>query len=360
MIRFKGVSKSYDGVTVVSDLNIGIKEGEFCVLVGESGCGKSTTLKMVNRLTEPTSGKILIKGREINSVNPENLRRSIGYVIQNTGLFPHMNVGENIAVVPKLLKWSKNKIEDRISYLMELMSLDRNSYMLKYPKELSGGQAQRVGVARALAADPEIVLMDEPFGALDPITKSKLQNELIKLQRQLSKTIIFVTHDIDEAVKMADKIIIMKEGKVLKYDTPENILNLGDNDFIKKFVGADRGLKKLSRLLVKDYMSECKFVKNTDNTKYIIEKMSGEIFLWVINDRNQLMGWLNNDKSLYSGKNISDLTETSIKDLKVTPDTSLKDVLSVMMSEGILILPVVDESGKLSGQISLSQMVANG
>ncbi|MDQ3509640.1 MAG: ATP-binding cassette domain-containing protein [Actinomycetota bacterium] len=255
MIEFREVSKTYEGSDspVVNDLSFEIPEGEICVLVGPSGCGKTTSMRMVNRLIEPTNGEILIDGEPNTAMSGTELRRKIGYAIQQIGLFPHRTIAENVGTVPGLLDWQKKRVTDRTDSLLELVGLDPGQYRDRYPVELSGGQQQRVGVARAMAADPPIMLMDEPFGAVDPITRDRLQDEFLNIQKDIRKTIVFVTHDIDEAIKMGDKIAILEEGGVLaQYDTPENILAHPNSDFVSSFVGADRVLKRLSLLKVGD------------------------------------------------------------------------------------------------------------
>jgi osmoprotectant transport system ATP-binding protein len=255
MIEFRDVSKTYPGSDrpVVNDLSFEILEGEICVLVGPSGCGKTTTMRMVNRLIEPTAGEILIDGEPNTAMSGTGLRRKIGYAIQQIGLFPHRTIAENIATVPSLLGWDKQRIRGRVDELLELVGLDADEYRNRYPAELSGGQQQRVGVARAMAADPPIMLMDEPFGAVDPITRERLQDEFLGIQKDIKKTIVFVTHDIDEAIKMGDKIAILKQGGFLaQYDTPENILSNPNSEFVASFVGNDRILKRLSLLRVGD------------------------------------------------------------------------------------------------------------
>jgi len=255
MIEFRGVSKTYQGSEspVVNDLSFEIPEGEICVLVGPSGCGKTTTMRMVNRLIEPTEGEILIGGEANTAMSGTQLRRRIGYAIQQIGLFPHRTIAENIATVPSLLGWEKQRTAERVDELLELVGLSSDDYRDRYPAELSGGQQQRVGVARAMAADPPIMLMDEPFGAVDPITRERLQDEFLGIQQNIKKTIVFVTHDIDEAIKMGDKIAILKQGGFLaQYDTPENILSNPDSEFVASFVGNDRILKRLSLLRVGD------------------------------------------------------------------------------------------------------------
>jgi osmoprotectant transport system ATP-binding protein len=255
MIEFRDVSKTYPGsdTSVVNHLSFEVPEGEICVLVGPSGCGKTTTMRMVNRLIEPTDGEILIDGEPNTAMSGTQLRRKIGYAIQQIGLFPHRTIATNIATVPSLLGWDKQRVRGRVDELLELVGLDADEYRNRYPAELSGGQQQRVGVARAMAADPPIMLMDEPFGAVDPITRERLQDEFLNIQQNIKKTIVFVTHDIDEAIKMGDKIAILKQGGYLaQYDTPENILSNPNSEFVASFVGTDRILKRLSLVRVGD------------------------------------------------------------------------------------------------------------
>ncbi len=255
MIELQGVGKIYPGsdVPAVADLDLNIPKGEILVLVGPSGCGKSTTLRLINRMIEPTSGRIIFDGEDVTTVNADKLRRQIGYVIQQIGLFPHQTIAQNIATVPKLLGWDKAKISARVDELLEITGLDPNQYRDRYPKELSGGQAQRVGVARALGGDPDVLLMDEPFGAIDPITRDRLQNEFLRLQAELKKTIVFVTHDIDEAIKMGDRIAILGEQSVIRqFDTPERILAYPVDDFVADFIGSGSTLKGLNFERVRD------------------------------------------------------------------------------------------------------------
>ncbi|CAN5301389.1 betaine/proline/choline family ABC transporter ATP-binding protein [soil metagenome] len=254
-ILLEGVSKLYDGQSVpaVDNVTLEIPAGEIVMLVGPSGCGKTTTMKMINRLIEPTSGRILIGDEDVTHQDPDQLRRRIGYVIQGAGLFPHLTVGDNIALVPRLLKWDKKRTSDRVDELLDLVSLEPEKYRDRYPRELSGGQQQRIGVARALAADPPVLLMDEPFGAVDPITRQRLQDELLRLQEELHKTIVFVTHDFDEAVKLGDRIAILQVGsKIVQYDTPEQILANPADDFVSDFVGHGAALKQLTLTRVRD------------------------------------------------------------------------------------------------------------
>ncbi len=249
MIKLDNVTKAFEtqaGAALAADrVSFEVAEGEICVLLGPSGCGKTTTLKMVNRLVQPTSGKIYINGKDTDAYDPVELRRTIGYVIQQIGLFPNMTVEENICVVPKLLGWDMNKARTRAAELLATINLEPAIFLKRYPKELSGGQQQRVGVARALAADPPVLLMDEPFGAIDPINREVIQDEFLKIHRRLKKTVMFVSHDIDEAVKMADKVAIFRMGKLEQFDSPDNILAHPINEFIADFVGSDRTLKRL-------------------------------------------------------------------------------------------------------------------
>ncbi len=253
-IRFENVSKSYGAGEAVDNLDISVEQGELVVLLGPSGCGKTTTLRMINRLVEPTSGTIYVNGSDVARQDLQHLRRGIGYVIQATGLFPHLTIEQNVEVVPKLLGWSKAKRRERARELLALVGLEPASYAERYPGELSGGEQQRVGVARALAADPPIMLMDEPFGAVDPLTRDRLQGEFQELQRSLRKTVVFVTHDLDEAVRLADRICLMKDGGVEQFATPEELLSRPATEFAEKFVGPLRALKRLGRLRVGELM----------------------------------------------------------------------------------------------------------
>lgn len=248
MIKFISVSKSYGNFPALKDINIEVNKGESVVLLGPSGCGKSTSLRLINRLIDATSGVIEIDGQDHNKLNIEELRRGIGYVIQNIGLLPHYNVFQNIAIVPHLLKWSNNKIEKRVDELLDMVGLDSTDYLLKYPHQLSGGEAQRIGVARALAADPPILLMDEPFGAVDPIIRKKLQNEFLEIQKKVRKSIVLVTHDIDEAFLLGDKIAILKDGEIKAFDKGISLLTNTDDIFVKQFLGSDSHLMLLGQI----------------------------------------------------------------------------------------------------------------
>lgn len=237
-LAFKDVAKSFNGIDAIKHISFQVMEGETLVLIGTSGCGKTTTLKMINRLVEPTSGLIELEGKNISDHDPIELRRSIGYVIQSIGLFPHMTIGENISIVPELMNWPQDKIDARVKELLMMVGLDADTYMGRYPAELSGGQQQRIGVARALAADPPLILMDEPFGALDPITREQLQNEFLSLLETIKKTIVFVTHDIFEAAKLADRLALMDEGQIIQIGTPQEIIEQPENQQVIDFLGS--------------------------------------------------------------------------------------------------------------------------
>jgi osmoprotectant transport system ATP-binding protein len=347
MIDLQNVFKKYGATTAVNNLNLEVKTGEICVLIGPSGCGKTTTLKMINRLIEPSSGRILIDGRDSSSLKPFELRRGIGYAIQSVGLFPHLTVAENIAVVPKLLGWQKPKIEARVMELLELIGLEPNRYATAYPKALSGGQAQRVGVARALAADPSVLLFDEPFGAVDPLTRERLQNEFLELQKRLQKTVVFVTHDIDEAIKLSDRIAIMKDGKLEQYATPEEMLEQPANDFVRDFIGADRGLKRLARVSVLEVMRPSAGVKLEDQND-----QTASVF--VVDSSGVLRGWLNPKAS---GAHDA-FSAHQWQEISVFENTNVREALSRMISLGFQVLPVVNEAGVLKGELTLEQAMS--
>ncbi len=296
-IHLEDVVKKYPGqrTPAVDSLSLTIPAGEIVMLVGPSGCGKTTSLKMINRLIEPTSGTISIDGKDVRTQGHDELRRHVGYVIQGGSLFPHMTVEKNIAIVPKLLGWSSSRIAERVSDLLDLVGLDPAKYRGRYPRELSGGQQQRVGVARGLAADPPVILMDEPFGAVDPITRQRLQDELLSIQRELRKTIVCVTHDIDEAIKLGDRIVILQEGAhVAQYDTPENILAAPADDFVSDFVGSGSTLKQLSLARVNEIeLGAWTTARVGDSVDEAIKRaqVAGHDGVVVLDDRGRPIGW---------------------------------------------------------------------
>jgi len=256
LLKFKNVSKTYNSdVEALKGVTFDVNEGEFVILLGPSGCGKTTLLRMVNQLEDITAGDILLNDQSVQSMDKIKMRRDIGYVIQSTGLFPNMTIEKNAMIVPDLLGWDRKKKSDRFNYLMDLIGLNPDEYRNRYPHELSGGQQQRIGVARALAADPPVMLMDEPFGALDPIIRTRLQEEFLNIQKEIKKTILFVSHDIDEAVKMGDRIALLQDGKIMQYDRPVEILNKPRNEFVSEFVGQDRILKSMSLYSITDLMN---------------------------------------------------------------------------------------------------------
>jgi osmoprotectant transport system ATP-binding protein len=297
-IELIDVVKRYPGQKepAVGNLSLTVPAGEMVMFVGPSGCGKTTSLKMLNRLIEPTSGKILIDGDDITTKDPTQLRRSIGYVIQGGGLMPHMTVADNIGLVPKLLKWDQQRIRDRVDELMEMTGLDPKVFRDRYPRELSGGQQQRVGVARGLAADPPVVLMDEPFGAVDPITRQRLQDELLILQEELQKTIVFVTHDVDEAVKLGDRILILQEGaQIAQYDTPAAILGAPANDFVADFIGAGSRLKQLSLARVRDItLDQPQTCRVGESTAEVVRRVeaAGEGSVVILDEKDRPREWV--------------------------------------------------------------------
>ena len=295
MITFDAVRKQYpDGTVAVDDLNLEVEEGEVVVLVGPSGCGKTTSMRMVNRMIEPTSGTITVDGRDVMQTDPVKLRRDIGYVIQQIGLFPHRTTAENIATVPELLGWDRKRIRDRVDELIATVGLPEG-VADRYPHQLSGGQRQRVGVARALATDPSVMLMDEPFGAVDPIVRGRLQDEFLRLQAQVHKTIVFVTHDIDEAIRMGDRIAILAEGGVLQqYETPATILAKPANAFVEDFLGEERGLKRLSLIPVKEVAADrgpvVRVGTSAADARQIAQR-EGTDWVVILSEDATLLGW---------------------------------------------------------------------
>lgn len=360
VIRFENVSRSFGNKTVLKNINLEIPDNAITCLIGESGCGKTTILKMINRLIEPTLGTITINKRNILKQDPIKLRRSIGYVIQQTGLFPHMTIRENIAIILKLKK-KKEFVDKRILELMDMIELNPSEYLDSYPSELSGGQQQRIGIARAFATNPQIILMDEPFSALDPVTRSSLQDELIKIQNKYNKTIIFVTHDMDEAIKLADKIAIIDEGNIVQYDTPENILKHPVNDFVKNFVGEKKIWRSPELIKVKDIMIEH---PETCNLNYSIfycinkMKMTKVDTLMVVDEENILQGILYASSLTnvnYNNKKAKDFIEKDF--IAANPNDSIVDLLELIDIHKISTMPVTDKNGHLKGLITRSTLL---
>jgi osmoprotectant transport system ATP-binding protein len=358
MIRLEHVTRLYDRVVAVNDFSLEVEKGEVCVLIGPSGCGKTTTLRMINRLVEPTSGKIWVNGTDVSKIKAEPLRRSIGYAIQSVGLFPHLTVGANIAVVPQLLGWEKTRISARVSELLSLVGLDPQQYASKYPVRLSGGEAQRIGVARALAADPPILLMDEPFGAVDPLTRQRLQAWFLQIQRQLKKTIILVTHDLDEAIRLADRIVVMQSGKLVQHDIPETILARPANKFVHDFVGVDRALKRLSRIGVGKFIRPAPSVTTAASREDILSAITGRRSVWVVDEAQRPIGWIDSE-SLSDTASVEDLTvRGDPREIYITNRDTLRDALSRMLGLGFKSLPVVDDRGRLVGELTLGDIEA--
>jgi len=352
MIRLDTVTKVFPGgeSPAVSGLSLDIAEGEIAVLVGPSGCGKTTTLKMINRLVEATSGTITVAGQDITAVEPHELRRGIGYVIQQIGLLPHRTIAENIATVPRLLGWERNRIESRIEQLIDLVDLE-TGMRDRYPSELSGGQRQRVGVARALAADPPVLLMDEPFGAVDPIVRGRLQDELLDLQGRLQKTIVLVTHDIDEAIKLGDRVAILEVGGILEqFAAPGEILRNPANEFVEDFLGSDRGIKRLSLIPIRDVdLEEGPVVDRHAPTAAARDAMNRYSVDWFgISDGAELLGWAWADDL---GEDGAAGVEPRPFEVRLDCDASLREALDTVITSQTSVAPVFD-SGRFVGMLT--------
>ena len=361
MLSIKNLSKVYaGGKKAVDNMTIDIESGDFIAFIGTSGSGKTTALRMINRMIESTEGEITIDGKNIKELNPVELRRSIGYVIQ-IGLMPHMTVKENIVLVPKLLKWSQEKKDEKAKELIRLVDLPEE-YLDRYPSELSGGQQQRIGVVRALAAEQDIILMDEPFGALDPITRDTLQDLVKKLQQQLGKTFIFVTHDMDEAIKLADKICIMTNGQVVQYDTPDNILRSPANDFVKDFIGQNRLIQDRPNIrTVKDAMIKPVTVhvdrSLNDAVNIMREKRVDTIF--VVGNDEHLLGYLDIEDINEGLRHHKELIDTMQRDIyRVRIDSKLQDSVRTILKRNVRNVPVVDSDNKtLLGLVTRANLV---
>jgi len=355
-LELREVTKVYPGQQepAIERLSLTVQAGEICVLVGPSGCGKTTAMRLVNRMIEPTGGDILIDGVSVRDRSRSDLRRHIGYAIQQIGLFPHLSVADNIATVPRLLGWDKRRIADRVDELLELVSLDPHDTRDRYPAQLSGGQRQRVGVARALAADPPLLLMDEPFGAVDPINRERLQNEFLRLQNQIRKTIVFVTHDIDEAIKMGDRIAVLKKGgRLAQYATPAELLTYPADKFVEDFVGADRALKRLSLQRVRDIdlwkAAEARVGEATSDVRRKLADADLRIAL-LVDERRRPLGWLS-ERAL-AGERVDRELRSPAKPV-VELDDILRDALADLLSHATQYAPVTDQSGAVAGVLSL-------
>jgi osmoprotectant transport system ATP-binding protein len=359
VVAFERVTKRYPGGSdqaAVDDLTFTIPAGQICVLVGPSGSGKTTTMKMVNRLIEPTSGRVTIDGTDVMSLPAVELRRRIGYVIQQVGLFPHLTVAENVAVVPRLLRWKEQRTRDRVEELLDLVGLEPATYRARYPAELSGGERQRVGVVRAMAADPAVMLMDEPFGAVDPIRRDRLQNEFLRLQAKVRKTIVFVTHDVDEAIKMADRIAILQKGGILaQYDTPDAILANPASEFVERFVGADRGLKRLSLGRVQDVpLIEAVVVHAGEprpEARKRLEQQGETRYALLVDDRRRPLGWI--DHRDLEGDGMVDPSVATPGAPTLERESTLRDALSALLTSSVQLGAVVDEHEAVIGLISV-------
>ncbi|MEM6049830.1 osmoprotectant ABC transporter ATP-binding protein OsmV [Erwinia sp. P7711] len=359
MIKLENLTKTFsqkNGTTfnAVDNVSLNVPEGEMCVLLGPSGCGKSTTLKMINRLIPSTSGKILINGEDTSGLDTVTLRRNIGYVIQQIGLFPNMTIEENITVVPRMLGWDKKRCRERASELMSMVALDPKNFLHRYPREMSGGQQQRIGVIRALAADPPVLLMDEPFGAVDPINREAIQNEFLDMQRQLKKTVMLVSHDIDEALKLGDRIAVFGQGKIVQCASPDELLAKPANEFVGSFVGQDRTLKRLLLVQAGDV---------TDQQPTITVRKStplAEAFgmmddndmrsITVVDDDGKPLGFVKRREARGASGQCADM----LNKFTVTgrAEENLRVVLSKLYEHNLVWMPIVDEEGRYSGEIS--------
>ena len=355
-LEFREATKLYPGQDdpAVDHLSLEVPAGEICVLVGPSGCGKTTAMRMVNRMIDITEGDILLDGKSVKDRKPSDLRREIGYAIQQIGLFPHLTISDNIGTVPKLLGWDKGRIAARVDELLELVSLDPHETRDRYPAQLSGGQRQRVGVARALAVDPPLMLMDEPFGAIDPINRERLQNEFLRLQREIHKTVVFVTHDIDEAIKIGDKIaVLQKGGKLAQFASPAELLMYPASKFVEDFVGADRALKRLALQRVRDIdLWKAATVRVGEPVSEARAKLADADLdmALLVDDAQRPLGWLS--EGALAGERVED-KRRSPADPIVEMDDILRDALSDLLSSDTRYGAVVDGAGRVAGVLSL-------
>lgn len=360
MILFKNIEKKYRSKKIINDFSLEIEAGQLVVFIGPSGCGKTTLLKMINKLIQPTTGQIFVNGTDISTMDPIELRRNIGYVIQNTGLFPHMSIKENLELIPHLKGEDPLTTEKKTEELLEIVGLNKE-FLHRFPKELSGGQQQRVGVARAFSTNSDIILMDEPFSALDPVTRSSLQEELFQMQKDLNKTIIFVTHDMDEAIKIADKICILRDGDIVQYDTPENILKNPANDFVEDFIGKRRVWNTPELLKAEDIMiSQPVKISSKRNVLQAIEIMKeNKVDSLMVTDKNNILLGLVTLKGiqlLTRNTAIQEVMEQNV--MAASEDDNLISVLKIMNEHKIGYLPVVNRAGQLSGLITRSSILS--
>ena len=357
-VEFRNVSKQYGPQGAVVNLSLLVPAGDICVLVGPSGCGKTTSLKMVNRLVEPSSGHVLIDGQDIMKIDVTTLRRGIGYVIQQIGLFPHQTIAENVGTVPRLLGWQRERIRKRTEELLDLVGLDPARVRNRYPAQLSGGERQRVGVARAMAAEPPVMLMDEPFGAVDPIVRERLQNEFLRLHRTLGTTVLFVTHDIDEAIKMGTRVAVMQQGGHLaQYARPTELLAHPASDFVSRFVGVDRGLKRLSLLRVADVRPQPGVVTHVGESSQATRRRSDEAespWVLLLDEREAPVGWIRASELDQHEKLTAEDVDASSP--LVHHDTTLRDALSMLLTTLVQTAVVVDDRGRYEGILTLDEL----
>ncbi|WP_246944925.1 ABC transporter ATP-binding protein [Bacillus pinisoli] len=363
MIKFENVTKKYaDGFVALKNINLEINKGELVTLIGPSGCGKTTTMRMINRLNEPSSGKIFIDGQDISTIDPVELRRNIGYVIQQIGLFPHMTIEQNIALVPRLKKWDPTQYSKRVDDLLDLVGLDPSTFKHRFPSELSGGQQQRIGVIRALAAEPDIILMDEPFSALDPISREQLQDDIVSLQEEIQKTIVFVTHDMDEAIKIANRIAIMKDGEIVQLDTPDKILRRPANEFVKGFIGEERlnqgatELPSVTDLMHTNVVTSSPKRGLAEAFRLMKEKKVDSLF---ITDKSKSFLGTVSLKTLdenYKNENLTlaDIMKSTIKTLEA--HAVVTDVAEIFHESDVGAIPVLD-GNKLIGVVTRASMM---
>ena len=364
MIRLEELTKRYPGQTAVESVTMDIPPGEIVVFVGPSGCGKTTTLKMINRLVEPTSGRIFLNGEDVTEINADKLRRRIGYVIQQIGLFPHLTIAANIATVPRMLGWDKKRIADRVDELLDMVGMEPAQHRDRYPKELSGGQRQRVGVARAMAADPQVMLMDEPFGAIDPITRERLQNEFLRLQADIKKTIGFVTHDIDEAIKMGDRIAIFgNDHRIQQFDTPEMILSNPANEFVEDFLGSGAALKRLHLRRVQEIQLTEWPTASVEEDRQALRgdlrnRLAGDpdhSFLLMLDKEQRPVRWVSDRDLAREPGSVAQagLPVTAI----VEPHASLHDALDEMITSNVGVAVVVGRDGAYQGVVDIDTVM---